>query len=70
MTACPRGCGGSLSCTWSGACTLCGRGEIAARPPTLEELAVRAKVRDEKKLHRLKMNQRRCVAARKARQAV
>ena len=40
MTACPRGgCGGALSSTWSGSCTLCARGEVLARPPTAEEKA-------------------------------
>ena len=56
--------------TWHETCSLCGRGEIAARAPTAQELAARENVRDEIKLHRQKMNQRRCVAARKARLAV
>ena len=35
---CPRAfCRGALGLTWSGACTLCARGQIAARPPTARE---------------------------------
>ena len=38
MTHCPRAfCRGALGFTWSGGCTLCARGEIAARPPTARE---------------------------------
>ena len=38
MQACPRrDCGGAVGATWGGQCTLCGRGEIAARPPTARE---------------------------------
>ena len=72
MYACPRvDCGGRVVAGIDGTatCILCARGEIVARPPTAEELGARANVRDEIKLHRQKMNQRRCVAARKARLA-
>ena len=65
----PRWLRGTLVTWYEETCSLCGRGEIVARSPTAEELAAREKVRDEKKLHRQKMNQRRCVAARKASRA-
>ena len=38
MYACPRSdCGGTVGVTWYETCSLCGRGEIAARPPTARE---------------------------------
>ena len=66
MTACPRGCGGSLV-TYGGQvqCLLCGRGETLARPPTAEESAGEV-VRNTDKLFRFKMKRRREAAARKA----
>ena len=38
MQTCPRRfCGGTVGVTWYSTCSLCGRGEIAARPPTARE---------------------------------
>ena len=47
ITSCPRpDCGGTVGITWYNTCNLCGRGEIAARPPTASEKRSRGRGAD------------------------